>query len=304
MERDSVEEVRGVRLAIALAAICPSILRADGMKDLPPDAVEVSGEGTYYLERKDNLSDARSMAVEIARSNAIDSAFGTAFSSTAQYQAYETTDGGFSDSFYSLMRSVQTGIWVRDLEEPEVTSFMDEDASFGFKAKVRGLVRPLMSMPVETIGRVFVGKGKDADHGYETSTLRRGDEFYFGFKAASDGFLAVYVVDEDENVCKAAPIGRNSTPLRKISAEKETILRDEYLKNIAEISRPESREVYNRVVYVFSPSKFTLPLSEDADPATGMPPVMDLAKFHTWLQDMAVADPRFTVSWQTISIRR
>lgn len=296
--------MRGVRLAIVLAAVCPSLLPADGMNNLPRDAVEVSGEGIYYLEGKDNLADARSMAVGIARSNAIESAFGTALSSTSQYQAYETAEGESSDSFYTLMRSVQTGIWVRDLEEPEVTNFMGEDDIFGYKAKVRGLVRPLMSMPVETRGRVFVDKGKDTGLTYESSTIRRGDEFFFGFIAASDGFLAVYVVDENESVCKAAPFGRNSMPLRRISAEKEAILRDEYMKNLAEISRPESREVFNRVVYVFSPNEFTLPLSEEADPVTGMPPVMDLAKFHTWLQDMAVTDPRFTVSWQTIAIKR
>ena len=112
------------------------------------------------------------------------------------------------------------------------------------------------------------------------------------------------MVDEDENVCKAAPIGKDSAPLKRIKAERETVLRDDYLKNIAELSHPESREVYNRVVYMFSPNEFTLPLSEDADPKTGMPPAMDFAKFHSWLQDMAVTDPRFTVTWQTIVIRR
>lgn len=40
------------------------------------------------------------------------------------------------------------------------------------------------------------------------------------------------------------------------------------------------------------------------DLKTGMPPAMDFAKFHSWLQDMAVTDPRFTVTWQTIVIRR
>lgn len=190
------------------------------MKNLPQDAVEVSGEGIYYLEGKDNLETARSMAVEIAKSNAITSAFGTAVSSSTHSQAYESTDGDYFNSFSSLMHSIQTGIWIKDLEEPEVTSFMDGESSFGFKAKVRGIVRPLTSMPVETKGRIFVGNRTDREYRFETSTLKRGDEFYFGFKAASDGYLAVYVVDEDELVCKAAPIGKDSASLKRINAEK------------------------------------------------------------------------------------
>ncbi|MDE7421079.1 MAG: hypothetical protein K2N35_12810 [Muribaculaceae bacterium] len=304
MERDSVEKVKFVCLVIATMLLCPYILRATETNNLPPDAVEVSGEGIYYLEGKDNLEGARLMAVEIAKSNAIASAFGTAVNSSNYSQAYESTAGDYFNSFYSLMSSIQTGIWIKDLEVPEVTSFMDGESSFGFKARVRGIVRPLTSIPIETKGRLLVSKGTDRDHNYETSVLKRGDEFYFGFKAAANGFLAVYVVDEDDMVCKAAPIGKDDASLKWIKAEKETILWDNYLKNIAELSHPESREAYNRIVFVFSPNEFTLPLSEDADPSTGMPMIMDFEKFYTWLQDMAVADPRFTVTWQTIIIKR
>ena len=289
---------------IIIFLIFPSLVRGAGINNLPQDAVEVSGEGIYYLEGKDNLEGARSMAVKIARSNAIASTFGTAVSSSTHSQTYESTDGDYFNSFSSIMRSLQTGIWIKDLEEPEVTSFMDGESSFGFKAKVRGIVRPLTSIPVETNGRVFVGNRNDRDQHYETSILKRGDEFYFGFKAASDGYLAVYVVDEDETVCKAAPIDKDSAPLKRIRAEKEIILRDDYLKNIAELVHPESRETYNRVVYLFSPNEFTLPLSEDADPKTGIPPAMEFTKFHSWLQDMTITDPRFTVTWQTITIKR
>lgn len=276
-----------------------------GTKDLPLDAVEISGEGIYYLEGKDNLEEARLMAVEIAKSNAIASAFGTAVSASTHSHAFESTDGDYFNSFSSLMRSVQTGIWIKDLDAPEVTSFMDGESSFGFKAKVRGIVRPLVSMPVEIKGRVFVSRGNDkALFNTETSVLKRGDEFYFGFKSAADGFLAIYLVDEDDMVCKAAPIGKEDSPLKRVWAEKEMILRDDYLKNIAELSNPQSRKVYNRIVYVFSPNEFTLPLSEDSDPTSGIPPIMDFTKFHSWLQDMALADSRFTVSWQTITIKR
>lgn len=307
MERDSVEKVkeRILSLIFAVLLIFPQLLPADEKKSLPMDIVEVSGEGIYYFEGSDNLENARRMAVEIARSNAMASVCGTAVNSSTYSQAYESSDGDEYNSFSSLMRSIQTGVWVKDIEVPEVTGFMDGESSFGFKAKVRGLVRPLTSLPVETAGRVFAGKGRDLeDGGYETTGLKQGDEFFFGFKAATDGFVAVYVVDEDEVVCKAAPIGRYSSPLQKIEAEKETILRDRSLRNIAELSHPGSRQAYNRVVFVFSPNEFTLPLSEDADPASGIPQTMDFAKFHAWLQDMAVADPRFTVKWQTITIKR
>lgn len=293
-----------ISLIIAVFLIIPQLLMADEKKGLPRDAIEVSGEGTYYFEGSDNLDKARRMAVEIARSNAIASVFGTAINSSTYSQAYESSDGDEFNSFSSLMRSIQTGVWIKDLEVPEVTGFMDGESSFGFKAKVRGLVRPLTSLPVETAGRVFVGKGKNHEESYETNQLKRGDEFFFGFKAASDGYVAVYLVDEDEGVCKAAPIGRYSSPLQKISADKENILKDSHLRNVAELSHSESREAYNRVVYVFSPNEFTLPLSEDADPMSGMPPIIDFAKFHAWLQDMAVADPKFTVTWQTITIKR
>lgn len=291
-------------LTIAILIIFPLFMRAYETHGFPRDAVEVSGEGIYYLEGSDNLANARKMAVEIARSNAMASVFGTAINYSTYSHSNESTNGNNNNSFSSLMRSIQTGVWIRDINEPEVTSFMDGESSIGFKAKVRGIVRPLISLPVETQGRVFVGKNNNVEESYETDQLKRGDEFYFVFKAATDGFVAIYVVDEDEVVCKAAPIGSESAPLQIIKAGKETILRDDYIKNIADLSHPETRQVNNRIVYVFSPNKFTLPLSDDADLSSGLPAVMDFTKFHSWLQDMVVVDPKFTFTWQTITIKR
>ncbi|MDE7159872.1 MAG: DUF4384 domain-containing protein [Muribaculaceae bacterium] len=267
-------------------------------------AVPVAGEGIYYLEGRDNLEYARSMAIQAARADAIGRAFGTAVTASSHSAIDYVSDGGERNSFSSVMKSLQRGVWVRDIEEPKVETFLDGDGSFGFKASVRGLARELKSIPVETRGRVLTGDRTRGATPHEADRLRVGEEFYFSFKAASDGWLAVYMCDEDGTVYRVAPTVRSGLGVIPVTADVTVVVRDDYLKNVADIRDAGEREVYNRVMFIFSPTPFTLPLSTDADVASGIPPTMDYDRFHTWLQEMAVADEHFTVSWQTIRIRR
>lgn len=278
---------RRIRLLLALLLLlqCGEGQGRDRRDSRP---VKAEGEGVYYLEGDDNVEYARSMAIQMARARAIESVFGTAVSYSVHSDESLTSDGEERNRFSAVMRSLQRGIWVKDLSEPEVTGFVDGEAGFGFRARVRGLVRPLRSTPVETQGRMLVG----SEEPHEAESLRVGEEFYFSFRAAADGYLAIYLADEEGQVCRAAPArGQGLIPVR---AEQTVTVRDSYTKNVADISRPETTEVVNRIIYLFSPEEFALPLGS----------AVSYDRFHSWLQDMALADERFSVSWQTVRIRR
>lgn len=275
-----------------------------GEEHVSAEPIIVSGEGIYYLEGRDNLDYARSMAIQTARADAIGKAFGTAVAASAYSALDYVSDGEERNSFSSVMRSLQRGIWVKDITPPEVVSFMDADSSFGFRATVKGLARPLKSSPIETRGRLLVEGGAPGYPGREAEILKDGEEFFFGFKAASDGWLAIYLTDEEGRVYRVAPTVRSRLGLIPVNADVTVTVRDDYLKNVACITDSAEKEIYNRIVYVFSPTPFMQPLGTDADPKAGLPPVMDYDRFHNWLQDTAVSDEHFTVTWQTIRIRR
>ncbi len=273
-----------------------------GEKRASSDPVKVSGEGIYYLEGKDNLDYARSMAIQTARANAIASKFGTAISSSVHSSADIGSGGEERNSFSSVMRSLQTGVWVKDLQAPEVVSFMDADGSFGFKASVKGLARQLKSSPVETRGRVLV-EGARGLPPHEADRLREGEEFFFGFQAASDGWVAIYLADETGKVCRAAPASGAGYGLVPVTAGVDVTLRDERIRNEAYIADPAEQEAHNQVIYVFSPAPFTQPLASDTYTGRGLP-TLSYDRFHEWLQDTALSDERLTVTWQTIRIHR
>lgn len=275
-----------------------------GKERTPEGSVAVSGEGIYYLEGKDTPDYAKAMAIQMARANAIGKAFGTAVSASTHSSEDFVTGGEERNSFSSVMRTLQTGIWVKDIEEPVVVSFLDSDSSFGYKAIVKGLARQLKTSPIETKGRLLVGGGRPGASGHETESLKTGEEFFFSFKAATDGWLAIYLIDEEGNVCRAAPASGSGIGLISVSADNTSIVKDDYLKNIAAITDPTERVVFNRIVYVFSPTPFTKPLGDDADKDTGLPTMTDYDHFHSWLQDNAITDEHFTVTWQTIRIHR
>lgn len=298
--------LHGQSLVIAALLLSALLLPAHGHgeKRGAAEPTIVSGEGIYYLEGKDNLDYARSMAIQTARADAIGKAFGTAVTSSA-HSAFDNAPAGKErNSFSSVMRSLQRGIWVKDITPPEVVSFLDEDSSFGFKATVKGLARPLKSSPIETRGRLLVEGGAPGYPGREAEILKDGEEFFFGFKAASDGWLAIYLTDEEGRVYRVAPTVRSGIGLIPVNADVTVTVRDDYLKNVACITDSAEKEIYNRIVYVFSPTPFTQPLGTDADLRAGLPPIMDYDRFHTWLQDTAVSDEHFTVTWQTIRICR
>lgn len=291
-----------LRLFVSLLLTCLSAFQIRGEEF--QDAVEVTGEGHYYLEGDDNVAYAKLMAVQLARSNAIESVFGKAVSSSTHSEMAYTSDGEDRDSFSMMVRTLGMGAWLKDIEPPLVEGFMETDGSFGFRAAVHGLVRELTSVPIETDGTVWVLPDKDRRDMREESSLKVGDRFCFRFRAATDGFLTVYLVDEDGMVNRAAPLmgsGHDTVPIR--GGETATI-RDTQRDNEAWISEPEQKAVHNRAVFVFSPNLYYPPLESEPDPVSGQPAAMEYDKFHAWLQEMAVRDINFTVSGKTITIRR
>ncbi len=270
----------------------------DKSRDSKP--VKVSGEGTYFLEGKDNLDFARSMAIELAKANAIESTFGSLVSSST-HSSLSWTGGEERNSFSSMTRTLQLGVWVKDLKEPEVTTFIGKDGSIGFTAKVSGLARRVTSRPVETQGQVIATMGRNDEEGMPAESLRQGAEFFFRFRAAADGYLAIYLIDENGKVFQAAPIQGVDNRLLEVKNSQTLTIRDKGVKNEAYIDDPTLKEVHNQVIFIFSPTLYSLPLCDLSSDGSSL---LDYDRFHAWLQEMAAIDDNFTVTCQTIRILR
>lgn len=296
MERDTTKEVRRFVLFTFFSILSLQSLLGTTLS-LSLEVMETSGEGTYYFMSDDDMASGLTKAMNIAISNAISSA-----SNSSSSFSTPPNDNDI-DHFSLKMRSLYDGIWLSHIKVPRITTIMDGISTIGATVKVYGQIKAPVLNPIDSQGRVFIESknGKKTQDG-ETQ-LKIGDEFYFSFKARGNGFLAVFLVDEDDYVYKAAPIGKDYSKLQEIVAGKEQLLRHDYIKNIADLSHPNSKEASNHIVFVFSPNEFSLPYS---DVSTSMEQTsgMELSEFLSWLKHNIEEDPNFTISWKTITIKR
>jgi len=151
--------------------------------------------GTYQVRVEDNMTkeEARRKAEEQAKINAIENAFG-------QYVGQETNitvqDG--RSSFNIIGTTKVKGEWVRELSKTFEEESRSEKTTFGtiqtqwITCKIRGVVKeatPKANIEYRTLNY--------PNPSSRTTTYASGEDFYLWFRSPVDGYLSVYLQDED-----------------------------------------------------------------------------------------------------------
>lgn len=186
--------------------------------------VDLSGKGTVRQESNMTLDQVREKARQVAQINAIEKEFGT----TVQQQTEMTINDG-RDAFYIIGSTKVRGEWI-------ITSKED--------FKIRSEVNKTGSgnMADVYIDCEVFGKGRKAPPaiGYEfrtlkcprisceSSTYNYNEPFYLFFKSPIDGFLSVFMEEED-SVRRLLPYSGMTGSLNNclpIKADKENLFFD------------------------------------------------------------------------------
>ena len=260
--------------------------------------VNVSGEYRYVVPENVSMADARNIAIERARNEAMAKEFGTVVSQTTT-NTTKVVDGKVETGFLSIGGTESKGLWLSDIKEPEVKVLFENDVMV-VEAKVWGKAREIKNADTELEITLLC-------NGAENERFKDKDKFSVDFKTASKGYVAIFLRDDiidDPIFCLLPYENENGEPrevkgntLYNFLSSKDPI----YPRRLQETTLTTEKSIeFNTIIIVFSKNKFTMPLSDDGTYVPETP----TEKFQKWLHKNRINDETMQVIEKTVEIRK
>lgn len=265
---------------------------------------KVVGTYTYYAPEDVSLDRAKRTALERAQIEAIAEAFGTAISQ--QNLTRVTNTNGHSDiDFLSISSSDVKGEWIETIGDPEYTINYDRNMLV-VKCIVKGTIREIESADIDIKAKVLRNGTEDR---FESSEFRNGDDLYLSFQSPIDGYLAVYLIDENGDAFCLLPYRNQTDGIQRISAntpyiffsEKHVLLEERMLVDEYTLTCEHSCET-NQIYVIFSPNTFLK--ASDNDKGELLPREIDGQSFQRWLAKVRRKDKYITFCSKQITITK
>ena len=265
---------------------------------------KVVGTYTYYAPEDISLDRAKRTALERAQIEAIAETFGTNIS---QHNSTRVTNkNGHSDiDFLSISSSDVKGEWIETIGNPEYTIHYDKNMLV-VKCVVKGNVREIESAAIDIKAKVLRNGTEDR---FESSEFRNGDDMYLSFQSPTNGFLAVYLLDNNGDAFCLLPYRNQTDGIQRIAAnisyvffsekhaeQEERRFVDEYTLTCEHIN--ENNQIY----IIFSPNPFVK--ANDNDNGELLPREIDGHSFQTWLAKVRRKDKFVNFISKQITIQK
>ncbi len=254
----------------------------------------VSAEYTYYAPEMMSVEEAKRVAIDRAKIQALADEFGTIVSQNNS-TVVSNQNGESSTQFFSLGGSEVKGEWIADSREPEITvTYIDN--VLVVKAKVCGKA-------IEAKRAAYDLEIRTLRNGMDSDAFKNGDRFTVDVQSPINGYFSIWLADDNlkqvycllpyENANgQARPIqrGKKYTFLSTSDAEypytEETILTTEKPRDV------------NRLILIFSTKRFIMPITEQGEYL----PELNSQKFEKWLQKNRSKDDEMYIVQKIIEI--
>ncbi len=264
----------------------------------------VETEYTYCAPPNLSPLEARNEAISRSKTEAIAKTFGFIVTSN-NFMGMDNIDGQSHTSFSTLSESEVKGEWLRDLEAPKVVKMTPmEDMTLCITVHVKGEAREIVSSSVDCKAKMLRNGVEDF---FESDEFKEGDRFYMSFSSPVDGYLAVYMLDDDGNAWRLLPYANSSDPSFRIEHGREYVLFSERHGGEGIEVTCEKEIEFNHIYTLFSPNKFTRPLDNGIstkDNGLILPPNLSLKDFQKWFVGIRKHDKELTVNRKTIKITK
>lgn len=261
----------------------------------------VCGEYTFYAEGNQSPNEAKRLALEGARLQAIAAEFGTAITqSTVQEES--ASDGKEHSYFSQLSASEVKGEWLEDSGEPEYDiSFVQE--MLVVKCRICGRARELSNEAAD-FSAAILRNGTEAR--FADVNFRNGDDMFLSFRSPVDGYVAVYLVDAARTAYCLLPYMGNAAGQQPVRHNEEYVF---FSQDCADGKGPVDEYTLtcsdgveqNQVYVIFSPKPFTKAMDTQVD--EGLPRQLDFEKFSRWLSSCRRRDPKMGVKVMHIEVK-
>ena len=263
----------------------------------------VSGEYTYYAPSNVTLEQAKMTAEQHARIAALTKEF--------NMTVYQSNTSVLSnrgevelDDFYSVGVTESRGIWIRD-RKPTEFEISYEDGGLVVKAEVWGEAREIVGASTIVDAKVL---RNGTEPKFESGHFKDGDDLYLYFRSPENGWLCAFLFDRYSNeVYCLLPYRESPEGAVQVKHDKEYVffkadknqpdweIVDEYSMTC------ESDNEYNEIYVVFSPHKFSKPVSKETNSGNA-PLMLDMKAFSNWLSKCQSKDQDMVVVKKTIEI--
>lgn len=283
-----------------LKAILIFLASLTGVAGARGEIVSVAGEAVYNDDGSKSKNECMRLAAEQARINALANRFGTVISQDI-LQSDRVNGNREENTFLALSSTEVKGEWVADEGEPQYTFSYDAGQNLIVGCKIKGKAQEITNAAA-VFDALVLRNGIDKKNA--DNLFRDGDDMYLYFRSPSDGYLAVFLQDEKDNVYLLLPYRSDSRTRQPVKRDKDYVFfcrdcgDDDGVAKEEMTLTADFRPEYNRLYVVFSPESFSRP-TMDTD---GFLPYMKTEDFNKWLVKTRRNDARMGVRAMNLRI--
>ena len=243
----------------------------------------VKGEYTYYVPENVAKEQAMRIALERAKIQALADEFGTIVQQTNVTKIH-STDGKTSTDFFTLGDSEVKGEWIERTDKPDYEISYVEN-TLVVTCKVKGKAREIVTAQIDFRAHVL---RNGTDDKFEDDDFKSGDALYLSFRSPVSGYLAVYLVTDDNMAFCLLPYRGQDSGIYPIEANRRYVFFSE--KDAPKTERSfideyymtcESSQEHNLIYVVFSPNQFAK--AADTSTKEELPRQLFFEDFQKWL---------------------
>lgn len=282
------------------------------MLSLPLYANEVVTVSAVYEYVSDDANEtpkqAEHKAIERAKLKALEEQFGVDISqdNTTWMKNEQSRQAHSTINFLSLSGSQVRGVWIKTLEQKIIEKTFKEGFWY-IKVRVKGTARQRNAAPIQVEAKIL-RNGTDPLN--ESNRFKHGDQIFLSFKAPVEGFVCVYLVDEEQMAYCLLPDQYNTSGRQKVQPNESYLFfsSNHAAHQVEEYVLTTQKEVEHNALYiVFSPNDFVK--ANDSSSITGkngfqLPQYLPYGELLSWLADNQLADEKMVVKKELISIEQ
>ena len=277
---------------LSFAALNGMAIFADNVKD-------VNGKYSYVVEENDNITikDAKHKSIELAKAEAIKKEFGEFITSDIISTTSETEEE-LRSFFWENTVAMAKGDWLADTK-PAVIDVEYVDGRLIFTAEVWGKAREIKQAKADLQWQI---QKEINEKKVETADFDNGERIYVNFKSPADGYVAIYLIEGDDETSCLLPYRKDTTGKVKIKSGKNYTFFDKATDPLATNYKMSTKvpQEYNQVVIIYSPNPFTKCTDITGD--AKHPNSLSTSDFQKWLLKCQRSDSEMVVNKKWIKI--
>lgn len=244
---------------------------------------KVRAEYIYHAPENISLEEAKRIALERAKIQAIADEFGTIVSQS-NTTLVSNRNGESSTDFFSLGGSEVKGEWIETIDLPEY-DINYEQGMLVVKAIVSGRIREIVSAQIDIKAEVLCN---GTDLKFARTDFKNGDDLYLYFQSPVSGYLAVYLLDEvNQMVYCLLPYKNSPEAVAPIEHDRSYIFfstkhAGDKAHLVDEYTMTCNNSIERNTIYVvFSPNEFAKANSNNIEEL--LPQELSFEEFQKWL---------------------